>query len=132
GFYKNKSAYLREFTKWFISTDTKNIATKTLREIILNLKGIGPETADTILLYALHRTSFVIDSYTRRIFGRLGYDTDVTYERLQNTFMSSLPADVELYDRYHGLIVEHAKRHCNKQPICDGCPVRSLCKVPIE
>jgi endonuclease-3 related protein len=98
------------------------------RKYLLSLKGIGPETADCILLYAHHIPVFVIDAYTIRIFNRLGLCSDkVTYHDLQNWFMQYLPYDTKLYNEYHALIIKHAKVHCLKKPMCTHCPLQDLC-----
>ncbi|MBI4016495.1 MAG: hypothetical protein HY363_02265 [Candidatus Aenigmarchaeota archaeon] len=94
-----------------------------LREELLSLWGIGPETADSIILYAAQKPIFVIDAYTRRIFSRLGYcREDCVYDDLQRLLMASLPMDVKLFKEYHALIVEHAKVCCTKNNVLsDKC-----------
>ncbi len=97
----------------------------SLREEILTVKGIGPETADSILLYAGNKPVFVIDAYTHRIFVRhnIVADEDGYYE-LQEYFMLSLPEDIELYNEYHALIVRLGKEFCKKsKPLCSRCPL---------
>ena len=90
-----------------------------LRSELLSIKGIGPETADSILLYAATKPIFVIDAYTKRIFDRLGIvgDKDLisNYHTFQNYFHSNLPADSKLFNEFHALLVEHAKAFCHKQ-----------------
>ncbi len=99
------------------------------RRELLSLKGIGPETADSILLYAGNRLSFVVDAYTNRVFARLGILKEgEKYEQVRQLFMSGLPEDVQLYNEYHALIVIHCKDFCRKKPLCDGCPCRHLCE----
>jgi endonuclease-3 related protein len=96
-----------------------------LREKLLAVKGVGPETADSILLYALNKKSFVIDAYTKRIFSRHGLAVDrETYERWREIFMRALPASRDLYNDFHAQIVRTAKDHCRKVPRCEGCPLR--------
>ena len=96
--------------------------------MLLELKGIGPETADSILLYALDRQVFVIDAYTRRIFARLGLcSPDIGYAALQKLISGQLPEDVHLFNEFHGLIVEHAKRYCRIKPDCHACPLSQTC-----
>jgi len=87
-----------------------------LRQKLLDLKGIGPETADSILLYAADKPSFVIDAYTKRIVSRLGISNGDKYEDLQHLFQKSIPESVGIYKEYHALIVELAKNHCKKIP----------------
>jgi endonuclease-3 related protein len=97
-----------------------------LRQQLLEVNGIGPETADAILLYAGEKPFFVVDSYTRRIFGRRGLISgNADYHAVQNIFMENLPMDVRLYNEYHALIVRVAKEHCKKtNPVCSDCPLR--------
>jgi endonuclease III related protein len=100
-----------------------------LREELLALKGIGPETADSIILYAALKPVFVVDTYTRRIFSRLGLvESDIDYEPLRAFFEDNLPPDLGLYNEYHGLIVRLGNRHCRKRPNCQGCPVSRSCR----
>ncbi len=103
--------------------------TQTLRRRLLEVNGIGPETADSIVLYAAHKPQFVIDAYTRRIFSRYGLVSgEMDYQRLQAYFMDRLPKDTCLFNEYHALIVELAKRHCLAKPRCDSCPLRRDCR----
>ena len=105
--------------------------TARLRKLLLSVKGIGPETADDILLYAFQRPVFVIDAYTRRIFSRLGIAAgEEPYEVLRMGFESALEADVALFNEYHALIVCHAKQFCSKKPKCMGCPLATRCTIP--
>ena len=100
-----------------------------LRERLLAVHGIGPETADDILLYAFERPVFVIDAYTRRLFSRLGLvEPNAGYEGLRRGFERALGPDVPLYNEYHALIVRHAKEVCRTRPACENCCLRSICK----
>jgi endonuclease-3 related protein len=100
----------------------------TLREKLLGVKGIGRETADSIALYAAGRPLFVIDAYTRRIFGRLGaVQGDEPYDVLQRRFMDALPAEPPLFNEYHAQIVMLAKEACRPRPDCGACPLDDLC-----
>jgi endonuclease III related protein len=108
---------------------------KALRQELLGLKGIGPETADAILVYAARRPSFVIDDYTRRLMMRLGLATGKeTYAQLQSQWAAALPPEADRFGRIHALIVEHAKLRCTaKRPRCPQCPLESVCrKVDVE
>ncbi|MDD4956617.1 MAG: endonuclease III domain-containing protein [Candidatus Omnitrophica bacterium] len=97
---------------------------KGLREKLLAIKGIGPETADSILLYALNKPIFVVDAYTRRIFTRHGIvDERDTYDTIQVVVMRALEGRVRRFNQYHALIVETAKIFCRTNPRCDGCPL---------
>jgi endonuclease-3 related protein len=131
GFFNVKADRLRCFLEFLDHECRGNLeklkreAMPVLREKLLAVKGIGPETADSILLYALGKRSFVIDAYTRRIFSRHGLAPgDVPYERWREIFTRALPADLDLYKDYHAQIVRTAKDHCRKIPRCDGCPMR--------
>jgi endonuclease-3 related protein len=135
GFFRQKSAYLQGFAAYLLDTcegDIGNLCTGTLdtaRRRLLALRGIGAETADSILLYAGNRPSFVIDAYTRRVFCRLGLvQGQESYDVLRSMFMASLPQDPRLFNEYHALIVEHAKTFCRKrQPLCKDCPLLTFC-----
>jgi endonuclease-3 related protein len=123
GFLNQKATYLREISRFFISLDGK-IPT---RKELMAVKGVGNETADSILLYAYKQTEFVVDAYTKRIFSHLGIvDEDIEYLKLKEVFQSNLPKDVAIYNEYHALIVEHAKRYYQKKPHGAGCPLKKL------
>ena len=100
-----------------------------LREELLSIYGVGPETADTIILYAAGKPSFVVDSYTYRLFSRLGWVTgNYNYDMLRALFMDNLPPDVNLFNEYHALIVGHGARVCHKRtPNCQECRLRGSC-----
>jgi endonuclease-3 related protein len=96
----------------------------TLRPALLTVKGVGPETADSILLYALAQPTFVVDAYTFRILSRHGLIAEAcTYEELRHLFQEHLPARVELYQEYHALLVRLGKELCRPRPRCPGCPL---------
>ena len=97
-----------------------------LREQLLSIKGIGPETADSIILYAAKKPIFVIDAYTKRILSRTGYK-EKTYEELQKLFMQELPNNEKLFNEYHALLVELGKNICKKKPLCEKCPINGHC-----
>lgn len=96
-----------------------------LREALLGISGVGPETADSILLYAAGRPSFVVDAYTKRVLARHGLVVeDVSYAGVQDLFARSLPADAALFNEYHALLVRLGKDFCRtRQPRCDACPL---------
>ncbi len=100
-----------------------------LREELLSIYGIGPETADSIILYAAEKPVFVVDAYTRRIFSRLGFfGDDISYAGMQSFFMRHLSPDVSLYNEFHALIVGVGNRFCgNSKPKCSECPVNGYC-----
>jgi len=135
GYFNVKATRLKSYCQWYLASgqfeQLDRLDTPELRRALLSVKGVGPETADDILLYAFSRPVFVIDAYTRRLFSRLGYiNGEETYESLRATFEKKLQrqADqVQLFNEYHGLIVWHAKYFCKKRPICTGCCLRRQC-----
>ena len=96
-----------------------------LRKGLLLVNGIGPETADSIILYAAGKPVFVVDAYTKRIFTRHGLVSErAGYDEVQQLFMGSLPGDAGLFNEYHALLVQVGKLHCKKRaPRCPGCPL---------
>ncbi len=136
GYFKQKAERLIIFCNYLIEKydgKMENMAcvnASHLRKELLNLKGIGLETADDILLYACGHLIFVVDAYTKRIFSRHGIlDEELKYEDIQNYFHEHLPKDVHIYKEYHGLIVWTGKDYCRKQPKCLKCPLN---KYPID
>jgi endonuclease-3 related protein len=99
----------------------------SLREELLSVNGIGPETADSILLYAGQMPSFVVDTYTYRILARHGWiGFEAGYYEIKDYFESELPADVPLYNEFHALLVRTGNEYCRPQPRCTACPLREL------
>jgi endonuclease-3 related protein len=128
GFHNIKAVRLAAFLGWLKKWGGFAALSRTpipeLRTQLLACPGIGPETADSILLYALNRPVFVVDAYTRRILSRYGLITgDEPYETLRAVFESSLPRRPGLYNEYHALLVRLAKANCRSKPICDSCPL---------
>ncbi|MCX5695933.1 MAG: endonuclease III domain-containing protein [Candidatus Omnitrophica bacterium] len=134
GYYNLKARRLKEFLKFFINeyaASVKKISqakSGSLRKELLMVKGIGPETADSILLYALNKPVFVIDAYTKRIFSRHKLlPPDCAYPQAQGLFMSGLKKDARLFNEYHALLVALAKAYCRKsKPKCSVCPLDFL------
>lgn len=123
GYYNQKAERLKIAAEFFLKNKNPE------RNKLLDVKGIGQETADSILLYAYKKPVFVIDAYTRRILSRAGLcKEDCDYNELQQFFHRELPKDAKLFNEYHALLVELAKRHCTKKPVCGSCPVNKLCK----
>jgi endonuclease III related protein len=113
GFLNQKSVYLKEISLFFIALHGQI----PIRKELLKVKGVGNETADSILLYAYYQMEFVVDAYTRRIFSNLDLvDEQISYMTLKKLFEENLPLDVPIYQEYHALIVEHAKRYYQKKP----------------
>lgn len=119
GYYKQKAKKLKAFASF--SGDIT-------RENLLSIWGIGPETADSILLYAYNKPYFVVDAYTKRVFSRLRMlKGNEDYEEIRHYFESRLPKNVKIYKEFHALIVELAKNYCKKQPLCNNCPLAKNC-----
>lgn len=136
-YYNQKAARLKAFAELVnikYEGDLEkllSLSTPELRMELLALKGIGPETADSILLYAANRPIFVVDAYTKRIFQRLGYlEADVGYSVVQDFFTSNLPCETYLFNEYHALIVALGNRIClARRPLCQKCPLLHRCKT---
>ncbi len=135
GYYNQKARRLRELSQWVINrcqgdlSTLQSVSTPDLREELLDINGIGLETADSILLYAFNRPVFVIDAYTRRIISRMGIcDVDIKYKDLQELFVQNLDRDVELYNDFHAQIVALGKYHCKPKPLCGTCPLMGFCE----
>jgi endonuclease-3 related protein len=134
GYYNAKALKLKAFVRWLgvvYGDDLSKLFTldaDTLQHQLLEVYGIGPETADSILLYAGNKTVFVIDAYTRRIISRLGLTPEKdNYDAYQKLFIKQLPQDVGLFNEYHALLVRHGKNACRKQPTCGNCCLGEIC-----
>ncbi len=134
GFHNTKARRLKALVRYIGEAYDDDIEamrgedSAKLRRELLAVRGIGEETADAILLYALGKPSFVIDAYTRRLSHRLGVTPETeTYPAYQRMFSECLPLDQALFAEYHALIVRHCKEVCRKTPICEGCCLRSVC-----
>ncbi|MCL2064550.1 MAG: endonuclease [Candidatus Cloacimonetes bacterium] len=129
GYFNQKSIRLTNIAKGLDKNEIQNKALFDSRKILLDMKGIGPETADSILLYAFEKGIFVIDAYTIRIFSRIGLTLkDKKYDTYQNFFMENLEHDVKFFNEYHGLIVRHCKISCKKIPNCEFCCLSEICE----
>ena len=139
GFYNSKAQRLKALVAYLGETYDDDIDAMRLmdgaklRRELLGVKGIGEETADAILLYALGKPTFVIDAYTRRLISRLGIAPDSeAYSAYQKLFSDNLPQDTAMSAEYHALIVQHCKEACRKTPVCEGCCLRSVCPTGRE
>jgi endonuclease-3 related protein len=134
GYYRVKAARIKnllDFLRQAADYDLNRLAREPVEELrprLLQVKGIGPETADSILLYALHLPVFVVDAYTARIMHRHAMvPEDVGYAELQELFTDNLPQDVALFNEYHALFVRVGKGWCKKsEPLCSGCPLQTF------
>ena len=141
GYFNIKAKRLKNFLNWFFEEycgklkNLETIPTNDIRRLLLSVNGIGPETADSILLYALNRPVFVVDAYTKRICLRhylIEKDADPVvsssnhYHHVQKLFVSNFPADVRLFNEYHALFVRLGKEICRPTPKCPLCPLNHL------
>jgi len=133
GYYNVKANRLKNLIYFIVDHYDGNVnklssdEVQALRQGLLSVNGIGPETADSILLYAANHPVFVIDAYTHRILYRHNIIADqATYQEMQELFMDNLPADSALFNEFHALIVEAGKDYCRKKSLCGECPLNSL------
>jgi len=133
GYYRIKADRLKSFINFLFGEyggDLKRMKKERLEELrakLLDVRGIGPETADSILLYGLKKPIFVVDAYTRRILSRHGVLSEkATYDEIQRLFMSHLPIDERLFNEYHALFVHLGKTLCKKKPKCELCPLEGF------
>lgn len=130
GYFNQKAIKIKNFINFIVEKYHGSLEemlkedTQKLRDELLGIKGIGPETADSILLYAARKPVFVVDAYTYRILRRHGLIPEETsYGEMQELFMDSLPEDAQLFNEYHALLVRLGKELCKKSPLCKGCPL---------
>jgi endonuclease-3 related protein len=130
GYFNQKATKIKSFINFVMENYGGNIhkmfeeETQKLRDKLLSIRGIGPETADSILLYVAEKPMFVVDAYTYRVLLRHNLiPEETTYQSIQELFMESLPEDTKLFNEYHALLVRLGKEHCRKKPICEGCPL---------
>lgn len=134
GYYNVKAGRLRRFLDFLFEEYDGDVAAMaqealvTIRPKLLAVRGIGPETADSILLYACGLPTFVVDAYTYRVLRRHGLADDAaTYDELKELFESNLEADVRLYNQYHALLVRAGRERCRRrEPLCEGCPLEGF------
>ncbi|MCP4136128.1 MAG: hypothetical protein GY754_34475 [bacterium] len=140
GYYNEKAKKVKNFLEWYAgygySFSNKKLVSKEpgeLRDELLTVKGIGPETADSMLLYAMRKKFFVVDAYTRRVLSRIGIlSGNEKYQEIQDLFHKKFKGDIKDYNEYHALIVIHCIKACSKKPNCDSCCLESHCeKRPI-
>ncbi len=136
GYFRVKERRLRSLVRWFVDrhggsvANCSGIPTEELREELLGIHGVGPETADSILLYALDRPVFVVDAYTRRLLGRHGWlYGGESYEQVRAIVVSHLKPDVALYNEFHALIVRVGKANCRPSPRCVGCVLEACPRI---
>ena len=140
GYFNVKARRLHELVAWLaprldenndVVASLRPMRTPNLRTALLEISGVGPETADSILLYALNRRVFVVDAYTRRFLSRHGLIAPrAGYEEIRALFEKNLPRSRKLYNEYHALIVRLGNEICRPKPRCDACPLRPLLGLP--
>ena len=137
GYYNAKAAKIKSFVHWLGKHYDDSLDRlfaldiPLLRQQLLSIRGIGEETADSIILYAARKAIFVIDAYTRRTLRRLGLaPPNNSYASFQALFMQHLPHHETLFNEYHALFVRHGKATCKRVPHCKGCCLDSLCPFP--
>jgi endonuclease-3 related protein len=133
GYYNVKAKRLKNFLAFLADkykgsmSRMKSAELSVLREELMAVNGIGPETADSILLYSLEKSVFVIDAYTKRILQRHGMvSKEATYHEMQEIFHENLPQEVQLYNEYHALFVMLGKDYCRPKPRCRDCPLEGM------
>ena len=131
GYYNIKALRLSAFLQFLFKRHNGSLKKMfslrlpDLRDALLSVNGIGPETADSILLYAAGKSIFVVDAYTKRIFSRHKFfHSTATYDEIQHFFMNNLPRSRKLFNEYHALIVELGKNICKTKPKCEICPIK--------
>ena len=132
GYFRQKARKLEAFAGLCLDHGSLDqllgLSTPRLRETLLSCWGIGPETADAILLFAARRETFVIDTYAVRIWSRLGLiGPDADRGRLREQVLAAIKPGAELAGEYHALLIQHGKNHCRKRPLCGDCPLREGC-----
>jgi len=133
GYFNIKAKRLKAFIYFLLNEyhgsmkRMRDVEMRTLRTKLLEIHGIGPETADSILLYALEKPVFVIDAYTKRVLSRHGImEHTKPYEEFQDLFHSTLKKDLRLFNEYHALFVRLGKTYCRKNPRCEDCPLEGI------
>jgi len=133
GYFNQKTIKLKELAAWFLdrgvkTSSLKKLSTDDFRQELLAVKGVGPETADSILLYAYDVKSFVVDAYTNRILSRIGLiGENVKYEAVRQLFHDKFKGEKEEYRQYHAFFVVHGKEYCRKRPLCESCFLQNRC-----
>lgn len=133
GLYRSKPPRLKTFCRHLVERADGDLRrffrgpTEAVRADLLVQPGVGPETADSLLLYAGGHPVFVVDAYTVRIGKRVGLFRTEAYDEVQRYFEERLPRDVDLFREYHALLVQHAKTFCRARPKCESCPLRPVC-----
>lgn len=132
GFFNQKASYLKAVTAWYAKYEydmptVQQESLSKLRSELLSTKGVGQETADSILLYAFGFPTFVVDAYTVRLCDRYPIKAGKGYAEIKAYFEGNLLQSAEIYNNFHALIVINGKEHCRKKPSCKDCPLNKIC-----
>jgi endonuclease III related protein len=137
GYFRVKSRRIKALAYFMAGFDDSlaklfTLDTPELRRQLLSVNGVGKESADSIVCYGAKRSVFVVDTYTRRLFSRLGWvDEKFGYDEIQLLVHSNIDKNADIFNEFHALIVRHAKEHCQKRPSCENCPVNFCLKIGI-
>ncbi len=139
GYYNVKAARLRNLIVHIVENHQGDLDSlfsapvASLREELLSIKGVGKETADSIILYAAGKPIFVVDAYTKRVLERHGLITEkADYDSIQRLFHSNLPLDAALFNDFHAQFVAVGHNYCKKRPLCEICPLQKLLPAPVQ
>ena len=137
GFFNQKAVRLKNVSESIISQyrsldGMKKASDTEISSYLLSIKGIGEETMESIMLYALSRNMFVMDKYTYRIFQRIGFPASVSRKYLREKISDDLGGDIEKMKNYHAMLVYLGKDHCKTKPLCNGCPLTEICDFYAE
>ena len=139
GYFNAKARKLKALAEWlgeYCGDDLEKLSIHSVEELrprLLSVYGVGEETADSILLYAVNKPIFVIDAYTRRIISRVGVaPRGDSYTSYQALFVNNLPADTRLFNEYHALLVCLGKSVCRRRPLCPSCCLRDICRFALS
>lgn len=132
GFYRMKAKKIQSWLRWFQRYDfnmevVRGMDAGSLREELMDIYGIGEETADVMMLYAFDKAGFIADNYARRLFERIGFRVAKSYDAFKIEVEKAFPDDLLMHQEFHALIVEHGKSYCQKTPLCERCPLSSIC-----
>ncbi len=134
GFPRLKTDRLRNFLRFFERfsfnfDELGKLETDLLLRSLLSVNGIGRETADSLLLYIFKRPTLIVDAYTKRLFFRLGYSSSTFKEKAKSKLVEMFENDPDKLGEFHALIVQHSKAYCRTKPLCDKCPLSSMCEL---
>ncbi len=132
GYYQQKAKKIKAFLTWYAGYEyqigkVRERDGESLRQELLEIHGIGRETADCMLTYAFEHPYFIIDAYARRILERVGFEMPKEYDACREKIENVIPKELMIYNEFHALLVQLGKNHCKKNPNCNGCPIGAQC-----